>query len=457
MEVRPGDGPVRRDVLVVLALVVVLALPGLLVGPNITADDWVWVRNGEFLGWWDAGGTRQVGRPGAFALYAIVFGLAGPHPLAHLLVQVALWAGAAVAVLVALREVLAQRTALLVVVLWLVLPGHTTLELWASTSQAWVAVGLLAVGVRQVARWARGSAPLWPALLALGMAGAFYEVAFVAVPVAVGLVDRAVSGQWRRRVAAWAALACAPAAIWSLVSASVYGDAIDTTERFWVEHLGGPLSLGLSGLDRGIAILVLLVGLLAVLPLARGYVAASEEDRWLLIGGLALVVAGTLPALRSYTLPYGMGNRLTAISGIGAAMFWVGALRPYRTRLQGPLPRVVVALVLLVSVAIRVDHVTEWDEVGDQAASEAGRLAAELRRSGEKVLVEPEELAVEHLFYGLYDGWNATAAAQVTADDPTVVVQVDVGCLRSGPLPADPLEQYGDRAEQRVPRCESSR
>jgi hypothetical protein len=451
--VSAGPRPLWRDAAVVLGVVVLLALPGLIIGPNITADDWVWVRNGEFLGWWDAGGSRQVGRPGAFVLYALVFGLGGPHPLVHALVQVALWAGASVAVLAALREVLQHRTALLVTLVWLVLPGHTTLELWASTSQAWVAVALLAVGVTQVARWARGEAALWPALLVLGSAGAFYEVALLAVPVAVALVDRSVTGAWRWRPAGLAALACLPAATWSVASATVYGDAIDTTERYWPEHLAGPLSLGLASLDRGIALVVLALAVIAVLPLVRDLVPTAREDRALLVSGAALVVAGTIPALRSYTVPFGMGNRLTAISGIGGALFWVGVLRPYLARLGPLVPKVGLAVVLLAGLAVRVDHVVEWNDVGDRAAATAARLAAELSASDDRVLVEPGELAVGQLFYGLYDGWNATAAAQVAADDPHVVVQVDVGCLRSGPVADDPLEQYGERSEQRVPGC----
>ncbi len=68
----------RQPALVVVAVVAVLAVPHLLAGPEIMADDWMWIRNGEFLGWWDAGGSRQAGRPGAFVLYALTFGLIGP-------------------------------------------------------------------------------------------------------------------------------------------------------------------------------------------------------------------------------------------------------------------------------------------------------------------------------------------------------------------------------------------
>ena len=51
-------GDDRRDVAIVLGVVVLLGLPHLLLGPSITADDWVWIRNGEFIAWWDAGGLE---------------------------------------------------------------------------------------------------------------------------------------------------------------------------------------------------------------------------------------------------------------------------------------------------------------------------------------------------------------------------------------------------------------
>lgn len=449
-----GARPLSRDAAIVGGMVVLLALPQLLLGPQMTADDWVWVRNGEFLGWWDAGGTRQVGRPGAFVLYALVFGLGGPHPMVHALVQVVLWGAAAVAVLAALREVVEHGVALLVTVVWLVLPGHTTLELWASTSQAWVAVALLALGARQVARWSRQDGALWPALVCLGLAGAFYEVALVAAPAVALLVDRQIRGRWRWRVGLLAGGASLPAAAWSLAHASVYGDTVDTTQRFWIEHLGGALSLGLGDFDRPAAAIVLVASLAAVALAWRVEPpSGTVPGRHLALAGLLLVLVGVLPALRSYTVPFGMGNRLTAVSGIGAVLLWTGAALAVRENVSSWLHRAAAVAVVLMSLAVRADHVVEWNRVGDEGARAARELGSRARDAG-GVLVTDEPVAVGDLFYGLYDGWNATAAAQVTTRDPTVVVQVDVGCIRSGPRADEPLEQYGRRPELVVPRCE---
>lgn len=446
---------VRRDAGIVLAVVGVLAVPHLLLGPSITADDWVWIRNGEFLGWWDAGGTRQVGRPGAYALYALVFGLGGAHPLVHYLVQVALWAGASALVLLALREVLEHRLALVVTLVWLLAPSHTTLEMWASTSQAWVAIALLAVGARQVARCARGEAALWPGLLALGAAGAFYEVALVAAPVVAQLVDRRINGSWHWRTGMLAGAAALPVLIWSMAFASVYSSEVATTEEYWIEHLAGSLGMGLPIESRGAAALVVVVAVVAgalVLLRARRS-GAGRLDMALVFTGGALAVAGTVPALRSYTIPFGMGDRLTAVSGIGAALLWAGALRsvlaavPQRTRLA------LAGGALVLAMVARWDNLDQWNDVGDEAAEAAAELGAEALATSDGLLIVEGEIASRREFYGIYDGWNATAAAQVVAGESSLVLQVDIRCIRSGPLADDPLEQYGQRAEQRVPGC----
>lgn len=450
---RPGERPLSRDAAVVLGVVVLLALPHLLLGPQITADDWVWVRNGEFLGWWDAGGSRQVGRPGAFVLYALVFGLGGAHPLVHALVQVALWAAAAVAVLWALREVLTHRLALAIVLVWLVSPSHTTLELWASTSQAWVAVACVALGTRQVARAARGEAALWPSALLLGAAGAFYEVAILAAPVCAAIADRAITGRWRWQPATFAGLACAPALAWSMVSATVYTDEVLTTEDLWIEHLAGSLSMGLDLDNRAQAAAVLVVVLLLGALVVRRLVPTEPIDRAMVLGGGAVVLAGTIPALRSYTVPFGMGNRLLAISAIGATVLWFGIARPLVTRASRPVALATAALLAGAGIAVRIDHVGSWNQVGDGAVEAAADFAEELEASGRDLLVLEGERVVDGAFYGIYDGWNATAATQVVTGDPDLVVQIDIGCVRSGPAAEQPLEQYGRRAEARVAAC----
>ncbi len=447
-------GDDRRDLALVLGAVALLAAPPLLLGPSIMADDWVWLRNAEFLDWWDAGGDRQVGRPGAYALYALVYGAVGAHPLVHALVQVALWAAAAGLLLAALRELVGRGVAVVAALVWVLAPTHTTLELWSSTSQAHVAVALLAAGALVTSRATRASRGRWVGLCLLGAAGAFYEVAVPAVPVVAAAVDLARVGRVRGPTVAFGVATAVPAAVWALVSASVYSSALRTTEDEWVIHLAGSVGMGVPVERRAVAGLLVVAWLVAVLPAARRAARrqATGADAAALVGA-ALTVAGTLPALRSYSVPIGMGDRLTAVSGIGAALTWVAVLSPHARRLSPTVLRAAAVAAVAVAVAARVPAWREWDDLGEESARAVAALAAEAGGGDRPVLVVPGPLVENQWRYGLSDGWNATAAVQVVADDPTVVVQVDVRCFRTGPLADEPLEQYGQRVETPIPGC----
>ena len=443
-----------RPTLLVVGVVVVLAVPHLVAGPSIAADDWVWVRNGEVLGWWDAGGSRQVGRPGAFALYAVQFGLGGGRPLVHQLVLIGAWALAAVTVLGALRSFVSARTAMLVVLVWLVAPNHVALELWASTTQGWLAVALLAAGADELAAATRAGRGRWPGFLLLAAAGGFYEVAILAAAVIVVAVD-ACLGTWRRSTLAWAVVVALPAAAWAASTATVYSSAVPTTEDQWVVHLAGPVGLGLADERPAIAALVVLAWLVCLAPSVRRRLRgeATAVDG-LVIVGVALVVAGVLPALRSYDVPVGMGDRLTAVSSVGAAMTWVGAAAPAVERLAPGVRRAVLVIAVALAVALRVPAWDAWFSVGDEAAEVSDDLAEQLVANGERVVVVDGALATDGPWQGLGDGWNATAAVQVQSGRQ-VVVEVVIDCLVSGPLREEPLEQYGERPSPRVPGCDA--
>ena len=431
-----------------------LATPHLVAGPSITADDWVWVRNGEFLGWWDAGGSRQVGRPGAFALYAIEFGLGGARPLVHQLVLLVSWALAGVTVLRALRSFVDDRTALLVVLVWLIAPSHIALELWASTAQAWLAVALLATGAHELAAATRAGRGRWLGFVLLAAAGAFYEVAILAAAVVAVAVDVGL-GTWRRSTLGWAALVAIPAAAWSVGSATVYSSALPGTEDQWVAHLGGAVGLGLDGERPAIAGVVASVWLVCLVPTVRRRLRGEATPRdGLVVVGAALVVAGVLPALRSYSLPFGMGDRLTAVSSVGAAMTWVAVAAPAAERLAPAVRRRVLVLAIVLAVALRVPAWDAWFSVGDEAADVSADLAEQVRAGGERVVVVDGPLAVDGPWHGLADGWNATAAVQVQSGRDDVVVEVVFDCFVTGPLRQEPLEQYGDRPSPRLPGCD---
>jgi hypothetical protein len=73
------------------ALVGLLAVPYALLGVGWVLDDWFVLRNAHFDGPVAAAGREQwLARPGQGAVYALTFGLVGPHPLAIYAIQVVL-------------------------------------------------------------------------------------------------------------------------------------------------------------------------------------------------------------------------------------------------------------------------------------------------------------------------------------------------------------------------------
>jgi len=446
----------RRPALVVVAVVAVLAAPYLLSGPEIMADDWVWIRNGEFLGWWDAGGSRQAGRPGAFVLYALTFGLIGPHPLVLALLQVGLWALAAVSVLRCLRAFIDPDVALAVTIAWLVIPSHTTLELWASTSQAWVALILLAEGLRlvRVAPERR-----WLGYVLLAACGPFYEVVMPVVPVGLAIDDRLRTGRFRWQPLAVGGALVAPALAWSLVASTVYPSDVGGTEGEVVAHLAASLAFGVpvqSPLAYAVVAGVAGIGY-ACLRVARRD--GLDPDLAMIVAGLAIVVGGTAFALRSYLLPEGIGNRVTVASGVGAALVWVGVYRWARRSLDAGLVRIAsAAVVLAVLLSTRVMYVADWIDTAGEGATAAQDVAEEVLAEPDHHLVLPEAPAVGEWTYALLDGWQTTASAQVVTGEADVVVNVELPerCLVTGPRSDDPLAQYGKGEAGLMANCARS-
>ena len=403
---------VRRSIAIIGGLIVVLALPYALAGPNFHADDWVFVRNARFDGVLGAAGPRQVGRPGATLVYGLTFGAIGAHPLAIQLVQVLLWIVAAGAALIALRRFLVAPTALAVVLVWLLVPTHSTLEHWASTAQALVALALLAIGVAALAHAADNHGPGWLGVVALGAAIACYEVtagAALAALVAVPLV--------RRRRVRWdivlrGLIVLAIPLAWLLSHRTVYTVPRGRLDPTLV--LPGNLSLGLAPFGTGGRIVtgIALAGVLvAIARLVRPRLRPESTDaERLAIAGVLVIIVGVVPLVPFATNFIGMDDRLTVVSGVGAAMVWVGVVAmAVRDTGRRHIVALSAVLLLLVAVPLRVGRTRDFVDAGDAAVREAQRLA--LLAADARVVRVPGPVAVARRVDGLNDGWNATAAA----------------------------------------------
>lgn len=454
-----------HSTLAVAVVVVGLALPYLFRGPTLLADDWVWIRNAQHAGMWAAGGARQVGRPGALLLYALTFGLIGAHPTVLYLVQIAAWVVAALALLALLREWLAPRIALLTVLVWIVVPSHASLEHWASTLQAWVALALFFVGTRFVLRAARDDRVSWLGLVLLASSIACYE-AVTAIAIVAAIVPALVwrSERFRRHVLGLAVLALPVA--WALSKRTVYPPGTSGGWRLSIRSaLRTNFELGLAPqshaahLVSAVLLSAAVVGAALLVGARRGWRAPE-----MMIGaGLAVIVLGVIPFFSLYTTFYGMYDRTTVVSGVGTALCLVGLLRlaveacrvvgrraAPRTLFAAAavLPVLAIAALAASSVPVR----SQWDRNYHRLGARAATVAATLARhnhDGSRIEVKAP-LVDDGPVKGLGDGWNATAAVQVVSGQRSTVVWVMRGCRASGPPSNNPTATYGTGKTSRL-------
>jgi hypothetical protein len=282
-------------------------------------DDWFALANARFDGWWMAAGAEQWrARPGAGAVYAVVFGLVGRHPAVALAVQIALVGAAAVLLRRLLVRFVAPSLALAVAALWLLVPNHGSLLLWTSAANITVALVLLLGGLLLLA----GDRPA-PAALLLACSVLSYEATAPAA-VAGALVLPMLQDRSPRRAVAWTAAALLPVAAWMVAFFHPAKRGVrETADLLLVPgaHLGegvfptGPVAVALGTVALVACTLVVLDGV--------------RSRRWGpeagLVGAGALVIAlGTLPFVRYFYAPLGAGDRVNVVAGVGTALSWVG-------------------------------------------------------------------------------------------------------------------------------------
>ena len=151
-----------------------------------------------------------------------------------------------------------------------------------------------------------------------------------------------------------------------------------------------------------------------------------------------MLLVGVTPLARFPTNFLGLNDRLTVVSGVGAAMVWVGGLAMVaRGRRHGRGLVLAAAVGLLaIAVPVRVAREHAFREAADAALAETHRLVA--LTDGQRVIDVPGPIAVVHRVWGLSDGWNATAAVQLLSGDPTRVVHVG----GMGPRADDPRQPF---------------
>ena len=317
----------RHAVAVLVVLATVLFVPVLVAGPGFYLDDWFTLRNARIDGSWSAAdGSQLRARPGSNLIYALSFGVVGAHPAIHFL---------ACALLVTLSAVLVHRIAarfcpapapLAIAAVWLVASNHSSLEMWPSTINISTSLVLLLgaidllTGDASRLRHAFAAGLLVVSVLCYEATG---PAAVVAV-VAIALMLRRGRDRWHLVVVAGVPLGLAGA--WLLANINPAKQDLDV----WLAPeavLPGHFGVSVVG-DNVLATLLALAVLVVSLAAAATVLLRRQDVGWelrLLAAGWVVLAAGVAPFVRYFYSPEGLSDRVTVVSGLGAAMVLVSA------------------------------------------------------------------------------------------------------------------------------------
>jgi hypothetical protein len=375
--------------LAAVPLVVTAVFLGL--GAGYVLDDW-WLRaNARFDGTWSVGGEHTGQRPLAVPLWVLAYDTWAGRPVPALVLQGIGGAVFAVCLALLLRRVMAERTAIAVAATWAVLPTHLSLEVWLSCiglvwSQAAAAAGLV-VGWRDDRRWWHLAA----AAACFAFAVLAYEANVVVAAIAVVLLPWVRSGRPDWRLVGVVGASSSASMLW--VAAHWFegkepGAVAPVQDVFaanvaWAFTNPGPVARGLTAVAA--VVFAVAVGRL-LLPSFRRSAGTAE---WLMVVGVGVMAAGTVPFAFFVYEPIGAGDRMNGLSAVGGALFLVG-LACLLARAARPLAVVAVAAGLTAATVTRADRLQLWSLAGTDADAIVEATVAAVPRPEGLIVLGPE-------------------------------------------------------------------
>lgn len=353
--------PTRRDLLIVATLAaasVLVVLPHLTGDPGFFMDDWRNLARLETVGWLRAAeASRFASRPGAWAVETVLYTVLRDHAVAWVLALAALNAAAATALVVCLRRFTSETVALVTILVWIVLPNHTSLRTFPNVAPMVVGLTLLAIGITLM-----DSRRLVLGSVAVALGGFCLEV--MLLPGLVALVALHLWRQRGTRRAAWTGAAVIVTAGALMLIHPTYGlgsATRGTPAAVWPAHFG-------SGLTTVPAVAWIL-SISAVVGIAGAVIAVAKGRRstgdapWMVLVGLAVIVVGLAPFVLKWPTSYrGQADRNFVVSSVGSAMVWVGI-----GRLVWERSRVVAGVAAVgfvaVMVATNITYQADWSRV----------------------------------------------------------------------------------------------
>ena len=318
-----------------LALLVIAAIgmlaPYAIAGPALFRDDWFTIRNAELDSWWMAAGSSQWrARPVGAAIYAVTFGLVGQRPLVHYVLASAVVIGIALLLYVLSARYLGRLVALGVAFTWLLLPNHTSLEMWPSALNIAVAVLLTLVGIERLTHPGARRRDEWLAAVAFAVGLLAYEAVGPASVVAVLAVGATRPRRRRVATALPSLVLLGLAGLWMLANWHPEKKGLEATLDPWFVvpgHFGYSIVGDAQPASAVVPVAVLVASVLALHRLlTRDRTPSTSWVEPTLLIGWSLIALGTLPFIRYFYAPIGFGDRVTAVSGLGGALVLVATV-----------------------------------------------------------------------------------------------------------------------------------
>ena len=337
-------------------------------GTGFVLDDWFTLGEGSVVGPFEAAGAGAArDRPGAYVVYLVVFGGLGAHPGAVLAFQGAVALATGLVLFALVRRFVAAELAAATAIVWVLLPSHTSLEVWASASN--IAVALLALLVGLLVLVDAGSDRGWAlggAVLAVGVL--CYEAVLPAAVVGAVALPWLRDGAPRWRAAAFGVGGPALATLWILAHWHDDKQAGGLTDLSQV--VGGNLGWGIApdGVLADVLALVALVGIAVAvgrLALERTRRRAGPGEAMVLVG-VVVAVLGAVPFAFYFYAPLGAGDRFNVVSAVGAALIWTG-IGAMAWRVRRELALAGAALLVVGAGPARWERADRWSRAGADA------------------------------------------------------------------------------------------
>ncbi len=326
-----GMWTLRRSILVIVAAAGLISISHLILYTGFALDDWFPLAHAHFGGMWQAGDIQAGPRPGQWLVFALTFGTIGRHPVPYVVILGLLSSLIALSLLTLLRQFVTPGLALMTSLLWLFLPNHTTMEVWASAVNINVAVltmllGFL-VGLNSGGSLARY---VWSGLL-LAFAVLTYDAT---APVAVAGVILIPIAMNRRLDWKWISVAgptLAISGVWILThwnpdkqsefNPGALGQVIPAHFGWGIVPEGTPASV--------LTILILtltVIGLRHLISRQRPSASVGTQAAWCIAVGWLVILLSLIPFMFYIYGPLGAGDRVNCVSSMGGALVLTGAL-----------------------------------------------------------------------------------------------------------------------------------